>query len=163
MATDDRDETQTERADRNWSELLQELRVSQTGVQLLTAFLLSLPLQQRFTQLGTGQLAVYLVAVCLSVVATGLLVAPVAVHRAVFRHHEKAVLVTVGDRVARAGLAMLALAVSDVVILIFSIVIGTGAAVGAGLATALLLAALWWWLPHRVLTSGGPTSRQPAH
>jgi hypothetical protein len=51
----ERHETEAERADRNWGELLQELRVSQTGVQLLTAFLLSLPLQQRFTQLTTTQ------------------------------------------------------------------------------------------------------------
>jgi hypothetical protein len=150
----ERNETPAERADRNWSELLQELRVSQTGVQLLTAFLLSLPLQQRFTQLDAGQRGVYLVAVCLSIVATGLLVAPVAVHRAVFRHHEKSVLVTVGDRAARAGLAMLALAVSDVLVFIFSIVVGTAAAVAAGVVSVALLAVLWWWLPHRVMTRG---------
>lgn len=159
----ERDETQAERADRNWSELLQELRVSQTGVQLLTAFLLSLPLQQRFTGLDAGQRAVYLVAVCLSVLATGLLVAPVAVHRAVFRHHEKTVLVTVGDRVARVGLVMLALAVSDVLVLIFSIVIGTGAAVAAGLLSVALLGAMWWWLPYRVMTRGHPSGRQRQH
>jgi hypothetical protein len=158
----ERDETPAERADRNWGELLQELRVSQTGVQLLTAFLLSLPLQQRFTELSTGQVTVYLVAVCLSVLATGLLVAPVAVHRAVFRHHEKTVLVTAGDRIARAGLAMLALAVSDVVVLIFSIVVGTAAAVAAGFLSLGLLAGLWWWLPQRVLTRGNPSSSQPA-
>ena len=156
----ERDETPAERADRNWGELLQELRVSQTGVQLLTAFLLSLPLQQRFTELSTGQVTVYLVAVSLSVLATGLLVAPVAVHRAVFRHHEKTVLVTVGDRIARAGLAMLALAVSDVVVLIFSIVVGPAAAVAAGLLSLGLLAGLWWWLPQRVLTRGSPSNRQ---
>src|SRR6185437_14777928 len=108
-----RHETPAERSDRNWGELLQELRVSQTGVQLLTAFLLSLPLQQRFTELGHGQIAVYLVAVCLAVIATGLLVAPVAVHRATFRHHEKAALVDVGDKAARAGLVFLGLAVCD--------------------------------------------------
>ena len=156
----ERDETPTERADRNWTDLLQELRVSQTGVQLLTAFLLSLPLQQRFIGLDAGQRTVYLVAVCLSVLATGLLVAPVAVHRAVFRHHEKAELVTIGALVARGGLVILALAIADVVTLIFSIVIGTAAAVVAGLLSVGLLAALWWWLPHRVLTRGTSSSSQ---
>ena len=145
-----RHETSAERADRNWSELLQELRVSQTGVQLLTAFLLSLPLQQRFTSLSSGQHLTYLVAVCLSVIATGLLVAPVAVHRAVFQRHEKAELVKVGDRAARAGLVFLALAVSDVVVLIFSIVVGTLAAALSGLTCVTLLAVLWWWLPVRI-------------
>jgi hypothetical protein len=152
----ERHETPAERADRNWGELLQELRVSQTGVQLLTAFLLSLPLQQRFTQLTTSQRTVYLLAVCLSILATGLLVAPVAVHRAVFRHHEKTALVTVGDRAARAGLAVLALAVSDVLALIFSIVVGTAAAVVGGLLSVALLALLWWWLPQQVMRHGRP-------
>jgi hypothetical protein len=146
----ERDESPAERADRNWGELLQELRVSQTGVQLLTAFLLSLPFQQRFTSLGRGQHAVYLLAVVFSVVATGLLVSPVAVHRAVFRHHEKRRLVDMGDRAARFGLAFLALAVSDVVVLIFSVVVGPVAGGLAGAATLALMVGLWWVLPQRV-------------
>jgi hypothetical protein len=149
-ASSGRHETRAERADRNWAELLQELRVSQTGVQLLTAFLLSLPLQQRFSTLSSGQRVIYLLAVSLSVIATGLLVAPVAVHRAVFQRHEKAELVEVGDRAARAGLTFLALAVSDVVVLIFSIVVGVVGAVVGGVACISLLAVLWWWMPRRI-------------
>ncbi len=152
----ERDESPAERADRNWGELLQELRVSQTGVQLLTAFLLSLPLQQRFTALGPGQHAIYLVAVGLSVTATGLLVSPVAIHRAVFRHHEKKQLVDMGDRAARAGLTFLALAVADVVVLVFSIVIGPASAALAGAATLGLLGGLWWALPMRVRRGSEP-------
>jgi hypothetical protein len=148
-----RHETTAERADRNWSELLQELRVTQTGVQLLTAFLLSLPLQQRFKGLSRAEHGTYLVAVCLSVVSTGLLVAPVAVHRAVFQRHEKAELVMVGDRAAKAGLAFLALAVSDVVVFIFSIVVGTAGAIIAGVLCVAFLGALWWWLPRRIAFS----------
>ncbi len=149
-STDRPGETRTERWDRNWDELLQELRVTQTGVQLLTAFLLSLPLQQRFSSLEHYQRRIYLVAVVLSVAATGLLVAPVAVHRALFRHHEKGALVAVGDRAARAGLALLALAVSTVTTFIFSVVVSGAAGFGAGALTLLGLAALWWWLPHHV-------------
>jgi O-antigen/teichoic acid export membrane protein len=150
-----RDETPAERSDRNWSELLQELRVTQTGVQLLTAFLLSLPLQQRFSGLRDYQRALYLIAVGLSVLATGLLVAPVAVHRAVFRHHEKERLVAVADRAARAGLVLLGLAISTVVCFIFGVVVSAGVAILAGLVTLSVITVLWWWLPRRV-------RRQPA-
>jgi O-antigen/teichoic acid export membrane protein len=147
----DRNETPAERLDRNWNELLQELRVAQTGVQLLTAFLLSLPLQPRFDGLQPHQKGLYLLCVGLSVAATGFLVAPVAVHRALFRHHEKDRLVAVGDKAARIGLLLLGLAVSAVVAFIFSIVIGTLASAVACAVTLVMLLALWWWLPRFVL------------
>ena len=147
----DRNETPAQRLDRNWGELLQELRVTQTGVQLLTAFLLSLPLQQRFESLHDYQRAIYLVAVSLSVGATGFLLAPVAVHRVLFRHHEKDRLVETGDRAARIGLALLGLAVTSVVTLIFSIVLGGLAAGVACAVTLVMLTVLWWWLPKHVL------------
>jgi hypothetical protein len=150
-ALDDRDETPTERLDRNWNELLQELRVTQTGVQLLTAFLLSLPLQQRFTSLATYQHGMYLVAVVLSVSATGFLVAPVALHRVLFRRHERDRLVAVADKAARVGLVLLALAMTIVVAFIFGVVVNGLAAVVAGAAAAALLAVLWWVVPLAVL------------
>jgi hypothetical protein len=146
----DRRETSTERLDRNWDELLQELRVTQTGVQLLTAFLLSLPLQQRFTQLMDYQRGIYLAAVASSIAATGLLVAPVAMHRALFRHHEKDRLVATGDVFARVGLGLLAVAMADVVTFIVSVVAGAREAVVAGAVTLFALAVLWWWLPRRL-------------
>src|ERR1700712_936434 len=108
----ERHETPAERSDRNWAEMLQELRVAQTGVQLLTAFLLSLPFQQRFATITTNQKVVYLVVVLLSVSATGVLIAPVAVPRAVFRRNEKARLVDFAARLAAIGLALLAGAVT---------------------------------------------------
>jgi hypothetical protein len=77
---DQRGETPVERLDRNWGDLLQELRVVQTGVQLLTGFLLTLPFQSRFSDLGPFQQDVYLTTVALAVAATGFLIAPVAVH-----------------------------------------------------------------------------------
>lgn len=152
--SDGRDETPTERLDRNWDELLQELRVTQTGVQLLTAFLLSLPLQQRFSQLHDYQRTLYLVAVGLSVSATGLLVAPVAVHRALFRRHQKEKVVIAADRAARAGLVLLGLAISTVVTFIFGVVVGVASAGAAGVAALLLLTVLWWWVPHQVRRDG---------
>jgi predicted neutral ceramidase superfamily lipid hydrolase len=151
---DGRDETPTERLDRNWDELLQELRVTQTGVQLLTAFLLSLPLQQRFSELEDYQRSLYLVAVGLSVLATGLLVTPVAVHRRLFRHHEKDRLVAVSDLAARAGLGLLALAISTVVTFIFGVVVGVVAAGVAGIVALLVMTVLWWLVPHVVRERG---------
>ncbi len=140
--------------DRNWAELLQELRVTQTGVQLLTAFLLSLPFQQRFETITHPQEVIYLVVVLLSIGATGFLVMPVAVHRAVFRQHEKRSLVRVADLMAKVGLALLALAVSGVVLLIFDVVVGTGAGIGVGAATLAVLLVLWAVVPMIVRASG---------
>jgi len=148
---DGRHETPTERLDRNWNELLQELRVTQTGVQLLTAFLLSLPLQQRFAALKTYQHGLYLLAVVLSVTATGFLVAPVAVHRGLFRRHQKDRLVAVADRLARVGLVLLALSVTVVVTFTFDVVANDVAATVAGVSTLTVLAILWWLIPQVVL------------
>ncbi len=149
-----RNETAAERADRNWSELLQELRVAQTGVQLLTAFLLSLPFQQRFATLEDEQRWLYLVVVALSVGATGVLVMPVSIHRAVFRHREKEALVRVASRVAQAGLALLALAVTGAVALIFDVVEGRTAGIAASTATFALLMVLWALIPAAVRLHG---------
>jgi hypothetical protein len=151
-----RGETEAEQADRNWNELLQELRVSQTGVQLLTAFLLSLPFQQRFTTLGAEQRWIYLIVVLLSVAATGLLVMPVSIHRMVFRRREKQALVRVANRAAQAGLALLALAIAGVVTLIFDVVESRTAAIAAGVTTLAVLAILWAAVPAAVRRGGRP-------
>ena len=86
--TEARSETETERLDRNWASLLQELRVVQTGVQLLTGFLLTLPFQQRFGALNLTMRVTYLATVACSVSSTMLLVAPVGMHRLLFRRHQ---------------------------------------------------------------------------
>src|SRR5690349_5468234 len=84
-----RDETPLERADRDWNELLQELRVVQTGVQLLTAFLLTLPFTQRFAELDPVHVNLFVGVVLLAATATGLLIAPVSLHRHLFRQRRK--------------------------------------------------------------------------
>ena len=103
----DRDETEAQRLDRNWSSLLQELRVAQTGVQLLTGFLLTLPFQQRFTLLDGTMRTVYLITVACSIGATVLLVAPVGMHRVLFRRHRLDAIVTATHSFAIAGLFLL--------------------------------------------------------
>src|ERR1700709_2460628 len=91
---EERNETPTERLDRNWLSLLQELRVVQTGVQLLTGFLLTLPFQPRFDGLSAAMRIVYLATVGCSVGATVLLEAPVGMHRILFRRHRTQFLVS---------------------------------------------------------------------
>src|ERR1700739_2466486 len=102
----ERGETEIERLDRNWNSLLQELRVVQTGVQLLTGFLLTLPFQQRFEILGEHMRMVYLATVGFSVGATVLLISPVAIHRLLFRRHRLQVLVSAAQRRGYRGLAL---------------------------------------------------------
>lgn len=144
---DNRHESRTEKMDRNWNELLQELRVTQTGVQLLTAFLLSLPFQQRFTKISGAERNLYLVTVALSIAATAFVIAPVSLHRAVFRLHDKERLVEIADLTAKIGLALLGLAVIGVATLIFSVAVGAKAAAVAGAVTFLGFAVLWLVIP----------------
>jgi len=138
-----RDETERERLNRNLDELLQELRVTQTGVQILTGFLLTLPFSQRFGSLDHVQRGAYLAVLCGSVLATGLIIAPVAFHRVLFQHHERAWLVVNANRAARAGLLMLALTTSGVVWLVFDLVTDRTWAYVAGLAALGFFTALW--------------------
>ena len=153
-----RDETSAERMDRNWSELLQELRVTQTGVQILSGFLLTLPFQSRFTHLDRAQEGIYLTAVVLGTIATGMLVAPVSAHRLLFRHHEKDVLVDAGDALAKAGLMALGLTITAVLGLIFSVVVGTAAAVSAAVASLAFFILTWVALPLALRRKSTPAT-----
>jgi len=143
----DRDETEAQRLDRNWSSLLQELRVAQTGVQLLTGFLLTLPFQQRFSQLDGVMRTVYLVTVGCSIGATVLLVAPVSMHRLLFRRHRLNTLVSAAHTYAMVGLLLLGVALGGVAVVIFDTVIGRTGAWVAGGCTLVALAAFWYAMP----------------
>ncbi|PRC43600.1 hypothetical protein C6A85_000000104515, partial [Mycobacterium sp. ITM-2017-0098] len=128
----ERDETDTERLDRNWASLLQELRVVQTGVQLLTGFLLTLPFQQRFDILDDRMQIVYLATVSTAVASTALLVAPVGMHRLLFRRHRIAALVRAAHLCAYAGLLLLGAAMTGMTVIIFDAVVGLTPALIAG-------------------------------
>ena len=138
-----RSETEAQRLDRNWSSLLQELRVTQTGVQLLTGFLLTLPFQARFSTLGAGLHDAYLATVAASMAATVLLVAPVGMHRMLFRRHRLAALVSAAHRCAYAGLLLLGTALTGVAIVVFGTVLGPSAAVLAGVLTGAAMLGAW--------------------
>ena len=144
---DGRHETPTERLDRNWNDLLQELRVIQTGVQLLTGFLLTLPFQQRFQTLTHTDRAVYLVTAAASIAATAFLQAPVIVHRALFRRHRRKETVMVAHRMAITGMALLGVAVVGVTFLIASALLGAGKGAVAAALVTVLIGALWVGLP----------------
>jgi hypothetical protein len=118
----------------------------QTGVQLLTGFLLTLPFQERFEELSDAQEVIYLVTVALSVSAVILLVAPVGLHRLLFRRHALATLVATAQRLAIAGIAVLGLALVGVVLLIFGFVadMTTGIVVAV---VAMLMFFGFWTLP----------------
>ncbi|MFD4293296.1 DUF6328 family protein [Rhodococcus sp. NPDC058505] len=148
-----RNETPTEQLDRNWASLLQELRVTQTGVQLLTGFLLILPFQSTFDRLSDFERGVYLAAVLSAVASTVLLAAPVGMHRILFRQHKLQPLVAAAHRCALAGVVLLGLALTCVVILTVGVVLNVAWGVVAGAAVASLFAfvgLIWpWWLRRR--------------
>ncbi|WP_228780310.1 DUF6328 family protein [Nocardia cyriacigeorgica] len=144
-----RAETPTQRLDRNWAHLLQELRVLQTGVQLLTGFLMILPFQSSFDSLDSGMRAVYLVTAGAAVGGTIFLVAPVSWHRLLFRRHRLQTIVTAAHRCTLAGLALLGVAMCGVTTLIVDVVVGPVAAIVTGAATAAVFVVVWLVAPMR--------------
>lgn len=149
----ERDETPLERLDRNWGDLLQELRVVQTGVQLLTGFLLTLPFQSRFAQLHAFQQNIYLTTVACAVAATGFLIAPVLVHRVLFRRHARAAMVAAAHWFAVIGTTLLGCAVIGVVLLLFDVLRGRTIGITAAGLAALLLVVLWIAVPLTMRTT----------
>jgi len=135
------------RLERNWNELLQELRVTQTGVQILTGFLLTLPFSSRFPELDAMQQQVYLVTIMGSVATTGLIVAPVAFHRLLFRKRQRPWLVKAADVAAKLGLVLLAMTTSGVVLLVFDVVASRPAAIAAAAVTLACLILMWAGTP----------------
>ena len=146
-----RDETELQSVDRHFNELLQELRVAQTGVQILFAFLLGLAFTPRFPDLTGQQQGIYLVTLVLSAVSAALLIGPVSYHRTVFRQRLRPQLVKTGHRYAIAGLILLLLALVGAVQLAASFVLGGWASILAA-ALAGLFATLWFAIPlaHRL-------------
>lgn len=140
-------ETEAERIARNWDEILQELRVTQTGTQIFLAFLLTIPFQAGFAELDGFQIVVYLVLVVLAAAAVMLAVAPVALHRALFRRNAKPRLVFAANTLMRVALLALGLTLAGTVFLIFDVITGLPAALVAGIATLVATTALWAALP----------------
>ncbi|GAA3531560.1 DUF6328 family protein [Nocardioides daeguensis] len=134
---------------RNLNELLQELRVMQTGVQILTGFLLTVPFTDRFGDLSAGQQRLYLGILVTAVLTTLVIVAPVCYHRLLFRQGRRDWIVAAAQRCALVGLAGLAVVSAAVVLLVFDVVLGTRAALIAAAAVALAFTVMWAVVPWR--------------
>ncbi len=143
-------ETEQERADRNWNDLLQELRVSQTGVQLLAGFLATIPFQSRFDELDAFQRGWYVGLLCLAFATVGVMLAPVAIHRHVFQANAKPQLVQAGHRLMAVALWLIGLLLAGILFLVVDMVYDRMAAAGSGVASVVVLAVLLLVLPSRV-------------
>jgi hypothetical protein len=141
-ADEGRHETEEERLDRKWDDMLQELRVMQTGVQLLAGILLTLPFQETFEDLDDLQTSTYLGLVVVAAVTTALVLAPVAIHRRLAGRHIKERLVTSAHYLMHAVLAMLGVLIVGMVGFVFDVVLSRTAALVAGGAVALVVVAL---------------------
>jgi hypothetical protein len=140
-AGDGRDETPSERYDRNWAEILQEFRITQTGTQIISGFLLTLAFQQRFAQLAGYQVAIYVILVILAASTTAIGLAPVSLHRVLFRRHEKQRIVTIGNVLLVVDLVLVSLLTGGVALFILDVVVNLtiGTVAGAGMFVLLIL------------------------
>jgi uncharacterized membrane protein len=160
-----RQETETERLDRNLNELLQELRVALPGVQVLFAFLLTIPFNQRFKLLTHAQERIYLATLLSTTIAAVLLIAPTAYHRLTFRKQQKQRLVVIANRAAIVGLGFLALAMTGVVLLVTDFLFSTIVTVLCTAFAGMLFAIFWYALPlarRATLDEEEPAKRERA-
>lgn len=146
-----RSEAPLSRADRNFIELLQELRVALTGVQILFGFLLAASFTERFPQLGPVQRGFFVATLLAAALTSTLLMAPVAAHRTVFQLGRKPELVRWAHRVAQAGLVTLAVTLVSGLVLVLDLAVGTVGAATGGTGLVLVLVSLWVVAPARFL------------
>ena len=141
------DEQPEERLNRELIELLNELRVALPGVQVLFAFLLTVPFSNRFPTLSGSQRAIYFATFVGTTIATGLFMAPTAYHRIRFRQGDKERMLRTSNRFAIVGIAFLALSVTSAVVLTTDLMFGLGAATVVGLGVLLFLVWVWFAIP----------------
>src|SRR3990170_2342962 len=139
---DERNETDAERLDRNWNDMLQELRVVQTGVQLLSGFLLTLPFTPRFGAIDVWQERLYLALVLTAGLAIGATLTPIMIHRRGFGQRGKDRVVAAGHTFLQVVMVLLALIIVGISTLIFSVVIGWDAALVVAVASGAVVVVL---------------------
>ncbi len=142
-----RDESQPERLDRNTVELLNELRIAGTGIQVMFAFLLIVPFNAGWQHVDSFERTVYFATLLVVALAAILLLAPPIHHRLLFRHGEKPFLIRVGNNLAIAGMVCLGLGFVGILILISDVVVGGAAPAIVGVLSAAVIAGLWFVLP----------------
>jgi amino acid transporter len=140
-------EDEKSRLDRELIELLNELRVTLPGVQVLFAFLLIVPFSNRFEQVTDLQEAVYFVALLATAAGSAFLIAPTPYHRIRFRDRDKDALIRTSNRLALVGTALLAVGITSAVFFVTDFLFNTGAALAAAAAIAAVIGVLWYALP----------------
>jgi hypothetical protein len=146
-ASPERDETPAERLDRNLSEMLQELRVALPGVQVLFAFLLTVPFSAGLVRMSDFERVLYLIVLLSTAFATFVLLAPTPYHRILFRQGRKEEVVRFTNRSILAGLGFLAFAMVGAVLLVTHLLFSVAAAVIVTAAVAVFIAWLWYAFP----------------
>lgn len=150
----DRNETEDERLDRKWNDLLQELRVMQTGAQLTAGFLLTLPFQSSFSDLDAFQTRLYLTLVLLAAATTALVMSAVAVHRRLSGEHVKERVVVAAHRITIGVLTTISLLITGMVLLIFDVVLERSLALVWTGGIAALVVGLVVAVPHFLARDG---------
>jgi hypothetical protein len=145
----DRDdhETNSERLDRELMELLNELRVMLPGVQVLFAFLLTVPFSERFEATTTNERIAYYVALAAAALCSILFLTPSVYHRVQFRQHDKERLLRLGNVVVIAGTVVLGLGIASAVYFVTGFLVDDGLGLIAGSTTLVILTVMWWVLP----------------
>jgi hypothetical protein len=160
----DRNETAHQRADRHLAELMQEVRVAQTGVQVLFGFLLTVPFSARFQALATGERRLYLATLCVAGLAAMLLIAPTAQHRVLFRCNDKDHIVRMGNRYAIAGLACVGASMVGAILLVSEALLDSTVAAVIGVVAAAAMTWAWYLQPllrRRALFREAPRPERP--
>ncbi len=152
-----RSETELERYDRNLNELMGELRVALPGVQVLFAFLLVAPFNQRFGRVTHFERGLYFAALLLTLLASILLIAPTVIHRLQFQRGEKRYVVETANRLMVAGLSVFAIAMMSAILLVTHYLFGPPTAIITTVVVAVAFGLIWFGLPLRRRVTG----RQP--
>ncbi|RIQ13605.1 DUF6328 family protein [Jiangella rhizosphaerae] len=145
-----RDEDQADRYDRHWNELLQELRIAQTGVQILFAFLLTIAFTTPFRESDEFTHDVFAVTIVVAAMSMALLIAPVSFHRIVFRKRIRDKMIPMASTMTAGGLFLLMLAVCGGLLLALDVVLDRWLAVVVAGAALLWFVTFWYVIPGRV-------------
>jgi len=143
----EREEGEAEALDRHWQEILQELRLAQTGTQIMFAFLLTIGFTTPFQASDDFTYALYAATLVTTAIAMGLFLAPVAFHRVVFQERLRDRMVPIADRLASVGLLFLVAAIAGALLLALDVVMGRGAAIAVVLGVVTITVLLWYALP----------------
>ncbi|MDB4932063.1 MAG: hypothetical protein JWM10_4547 [Myxococcaceae bacterium] len=145
--TDEPEETEAERIERDYDELLEEIRIALPGAEVMLGFLLTVPFTERFSALGDGQKAIYLASLLCVAAATALLLAPTAWHRIRFKKGDKPWITRRGTALVLAAMVVMIPGIAGTLFVVTDVILSRAAALVVAATTALLVPALWFGVP----------------